>query len=76
LCLFTEGDHTRTRTVMTNKVGGLTAFTKLGVKCLSCKAVLSSNLTAIPGQESPVCSHCEGKIAEVYQREVCVFDIA
>lgn len=34
------GDHTRTKTVMTSKVGGLSSFTKKRSTCIGCKTPL------------------------------------
>lgn len=38
--ILSGGEHTRTKTVVTSKVGGLAAFTKKKSKCIGCKAVL------------------------------------
>ena len=43
LLMFTEGDHTRTKTVVTAKVGGLMAFTTKKVSCIGCKVPLDHN---------------------------------
>jgi DNA polymerase delta subunit 1 len=62
LLVCSEGDHTRTRTVLHSKVGGLMAFTTKRHTCLGCKAVLPD--------ERAVCEHCASKTTDIYQREV------
>jgi len=37
-----DGDHTRVKTVVMSKVGGLAAFTKKRVTCVGCRAALDS----------------------------------
>lgn len=39
-CLPTDGDHTRVKTVIMSKVGGLVAFTKKKVTCIGCRSAL------------------------------------
>ena len=34
-----RGDHTRTKTVVTSKVGALAAFTRKKVTCIGCKVI-------------------------------------
>ncbi|XP_064601473.1 DNA polymerase delta catalytic subunit-like [Liolophura sinensis] len=58
-----RGEHTRTKTVVTSKVGGLAAFTKKKSKCIGCKAVLEVEGDA-------VCKYCRPKESELYQKEV------
>lgn len=41
--LFLEGDHTRCKTVLTSKVGGLMAFAQKRSTCIGCKAVLKTD---------------------------------
>ena len=36
-----DGDHTRTKTVVHSKIGGLAAFTKKRETCLGCKTPLN-----------------------------------
>jgi DNA polymerase delta subunit 1 len=48
------GEHTRTRTVMTSKVGALAAFTKKKMTCIGCKVPLAVETDA-------VCPHCKPK---------------
>lgn len=38
-----EGDHTRCKTVLTSKVGGLMAFAQKRSTCIGCRAVLKTN---------------------------------
>ena len=58
-----KGDHTRTKTLVTSKVGALAAFTKKRATCVGCKAVLKDENVA-------VCPHCKSKESEIYQREM------
>lgn len=58
-----RGDHTRTKTFVMSKVGGLSAFTKKKSTCIGCKAVLDNN--------NAVCKHCKVKESEIYQKEIC-----
>nr|BAO20824.1 DNA polymerase delta catalytic subunit [Thereuonema tuberculata] len=58
-----KGDHTRTKIVVTSKVGALSAFTKKRAACIGCKAVLENN-------DAAVCKHCKVKESEIFQREV------
>lgn len=41
--LFLEGDHTRTKTKVTAKVGGLMAFTKKKSSCIGCRVPLDND---------------------------------
>nr|BAJ78733.1 DNA polymerase delta catalytic subunit [Lepidocampa weberi] len=56
-----RGDHTRTKIVVTSKVGAMAAFTRRRAACIGCKAMLKDERDA-------VCPHC--KEGEVYQREI------
>uniref|UniRef100_A0A1B0B962 DNA polymerase n=1 Tax=Glossina palpalis gambiensis TaxID=67801 RepID=A0A1B0B962_9MUSC len=60
-----KGEHTRTRTVVTSKVGGLAGFMTKKSSCLGCKALLPKNY-----ENSALCPHCEPKIGELYMTEV------
>nr|XP_018906217.1 PREDICTED: DNA polymerase delta catalytic subunit isoform X1 [Bemisia tabaci] len=60
-----RGDHTRTKTVVTSKVGALAAFTKKKETCLGCRAVLPSNL-----EKQALCVHCSKTEALFYQEEM------
>nr|BAJ78732.1 DNA polymerase delta catalytic subunit [Metriocampa sp. 44] len=56
-----RGDHTRTKIVVTSKVGAMAAFTRRRAACIGCRAILKD-------ENDACCAHCaEG---EVYQREV------
>ncbi|CAI4231555.1 unnamed protein product [Auanema sp. JU1783] len=61
--ILTEGEHTRVRTVVQSKVGGLAAFTKKASTCLGCKSVLKD-------QKAAVCDHCKPKVGEIYANRV------
>ncbi|KAJ8299468.1 hypothetical protein KUTeg_023528 [Tegillarca granosa] len=58
-----RGDHTRTKTVVTSKVGGLMAFTQKKDKCVGCKTTLQENGIA-------VCKYCKPKESEIFQKEI------
>lgn len=62
-----RGDHTRVKTVVTSKVGGLMAFTKKRETCIGCRAVLD--------QEGAVCKHCKSRESQIYQKEVSHLNI-
>ncbi|CAH1787413.1 unnamed protein product [Owenia fusiformis] len=62
-----KGDHTRTKTIVTSKVGGLAAFAKKRETCIGCKAVLDNNST------DAVCKYCKPKESGLYQKEVAHF---
>ncbi|XP_076387729.1 DNA polymerase delta 1, catalytic subunit isoform X3 [Megachile rotundata] len=63
--LLLKGDHTRTKSVATSRVGALSAFTRKKEVCLGCKAVL------VPEREKmALCAYCEPKEAEFYQTEL------
>lgn len=40
---LSEGDHTRCKTVLTSKIGGLMAFAQKRSTCIGCKAVLKTD---------------------------------
>ncbi|XP_046394149.1 DNA polymerase delta catalytic subunit [Ischnura elegans] len=62
--ILLRGEHTRTKAVVTSKVGALSAFTQRRETCLGCKAVL-------PAQHvGPVCVHCTARKAEIYMTEL------
>ncbi|XP_028669368.1 DNA polymerase delta catalytic subunit [Erpetoichthys calabaricus] len=56
-----KGDHTRCKTVLTSKVGGLMAFAKKRSTCIGCKAVLNN--------DGAVCTYCRNRESELYQKE-------
>ncbi|XP_067005880.1 DNA polymerase delta catalytic subunit isoform X2 [Anabrus simplex] len=60
--LLLRGDHTRSKTVVTSKVGALSAFTQRKETCLGCKAVLKDS--------SALCAHCSKDEARIYQQEL------
>ncbi|XP_043474062.1 DNA polymerase delta catalytic subunit isoform X1 [Leptopilina heterotoma] len=62
--LLLKGEHTRTKTVATSRVGALVAFTKKKEVCLGCKAVLT------PDREKlALCKFCEEKEGEFFEKE-------
>lgn len=65
--LLLKGDHTRTKSVATSRVGALSAFTRKKEVCLGCKAVLASER-----EKMALCVHCESKEAEFFQTELYV----
>ena len=65
--LLLKGDHTRTKSVATSRVGALSAFTRKKEVCLGCKAVLAPER-----EKMALCTHCEPKEAEVFQTELYV----
>ncbi|KAF6018928.1 POLD1 [Bugula neritina] len=60
-----HGDHTRVKTVVMSKVGGLAAFTKKRVTCVGCRAALDSK-----DESQAVCPYCKAKESEIYQKEI------
>lgn len=64
--ILLRGDHTRTKAVVTSRVGALSAFTRRKETCLGCKAVLSEVGT-------PLCKHCAPDEARLYQQELARF---
>lgn len=63
--LLLKGDHTRTKSVGTSRVGALSAFTRKKEVCLGCKAVLKPER-----EKMAVCEYCEPKEAVFYQTEL------
>ncbi|PRD29445.1 UNVERIFIED_CONTAM: Pold1 [Trichonephila clavipes] len=57
------GDHTRTKIVVTSKIGALTAFTKKKATCVGCRSLLDR-------EDEAVCAHCKPKESEIYQTEI------
>jgi len=57
-----HGEHTRTRSVVTSKIGGLAGFTTRKSTCVGCKTVLPD--------DRAVCKFCKPKESDFYQREV------
>lgn len=64
--ILLRGDHTRTKAVVTSRVGALSAFTQRKETCLGCKAVLSESGT-------PLCKHCIPNEGRLYQQELARF---
>nr|XP_023015999.1 DNA polymerase delta catalytic subunit [Leptinotarsa decemlineata] len=63
--ILLRGEHTRSRTMVTSKVGALAAFTKKKEVCIGCKAVLPKGY-----ENEAVCAHCKSKEAALYQQEL------
>uniref|UniRef100_A0ABM5GSA5 DNA polymerase n=2 Tax=Pogona vitticeps TaxID=103695 RepID=A0ABM5GSA5_9SAUR len=60
--ILLKGEHTRCKTVLTAKVGGLLAFATKKSTCIGCRAVLNHH--------GAVCKFCLGRQSELYQKEV------
>lgn len=67
IIIFSEGEHTRSRSIMTSKVGGLAGFIKKKEACLGCKALLSAEY-----EHRALCSHCEKDGSNYFQREMSI----
>ncbi|XP_043268576.1 DNA polymerase delta catalytic subunit isoform X2 [Venturia canescens] len=63
--LLLKGEHTRTKTVVTSRVGALAAFTRKKEACIGCRAVLSADR-----EKMALCKFCETKEVEFYQKEL------
>ncbi|XP_034948742.1 DNA polymerase delta catalytic subunit [Chelonus insularis] len=63
--MLLKGEHTRTRSVVTSKVGALAAFTKKKEVCIGCKSVLPADR-----EKMALCAYCENKEIEIYQNEL------
>uniref|UniRef100_A0A8C1RL41 DNA polymerase n=1 Tax=Cyprinus carpio TaxID=7962 RepID=A0A8C1RL41_CYPCA len=57
-----KGDHTRCKTVLTSRVGGLMAFAQKRSTCIGCRAVLKT--------DGAVCDFCKKRESELYQKEI------
>lgn len=57
-----KGDHTRCKTVLTSRIGGLMAFAQKRSTCIGCRAVLKTDVA--------VCDFCKKKESELYQKEI------
>ncbi|KAF7284558.1 hypothetical protein GWI33_021941 [Rhynchophorus ferrugineus] len=64
--ILLRGEHTRTRTMVTSKVGALAAFTQKKETCMGCKSVLPKGY-----ENEAVCSYCKPKEAAIFQQELC-----
>ncbi|EDW18790.1 DNA polymerase delta catalytic subunit isoform X2 [Drosophila mojavensis] len=60
-----KGEHTRTRTVVTSKVGGLAGFMTKKASCIGCKSLMPKGY-----EDRALCPHCEPKMSELYQKEL------
>jgi len=63
--ILLKGEHTRTRTVVTSKVGGLAGFMTKKTACLGCKSLMPKGY-----EQACLCPHCEPRMSELYQKEV------
>ncbi|KAK2170976.1 hypothetical protein NP493_1118g00000 [Ridgeia piscesae] len=63
-----KGDHTRVKTMVTSKVGGLTAFTTKKETCIGCKTPLDQSGVA-------VCKHCRVRESDLYQKEISTLNV-
>lgn len=61
--ILLRGEHTRTKAMVTSKVGALAAFTKKKMTCIGCKVPLEVETDA-------VCKHCKDKEGEIYQKQI------
>ncbi|XP_068855408.1 DNA polymerase delta catalytic subunit-like [Aphelocoma coerulescens] len=57
-----QGEHTRCKTLLTAKAGGLSAFTSKRSSCVGCRALLPHH--------GAVCDFCRQRESELYQKEV------
>ncbi|KAE8594078.1 hypothetical protein XENTR_v10019439 [Xenopus tropicalis] len=60
--ILLKGEHTRCKTVLTAKVGGLMAFAKKRSTCIGCKATLN--------HDGAVCNYCKQRESELIQKEI------
>lgn len=65
--ILLKGDHTRTKTVVTSKVGAMAMFTQKMNQCLGCKTVLRKDDEK---QCKVTCKHCRPKKGELLQIEL------
>jgi len=65
--ILLKGDHTRTKTVVTSKVGALAMFTQKRNSCLGCKTLLRPEDEK---RSKAICPHCLSRESELYQAEV------
>ncbi|XP_011187824.1 DNA polymerase delta catalytic subunit [Zeugodacus cucurbitae] len=63
--ILLKGEHTRTRSVVTSKVGGLAGFMTKKSSCLGCRALMPNGY-----EKAALCPHCEPRMSELYQREI------
>lgn len=62
--LLLKGEHTRTKFMVTSKVGALAAFTKKKEKCIGCKTVMPND------SKKALCEHCTNKEGQLYISEI------
>ncbi|XP_059054186.1 DNA polymerase delta catalytic subunit [Achroia grisella] len=62
--LLLKGEHTRTKAMVTSKVGALAAFTKKKEKCIGCKSIMPNDAT------KALCNHCLDKEGQLYITEI------
>ncbi|KAL0841933.1 hypothetical protein ABMA28_014163 [Loxostege sticticalis] len=62
--LLLKGEHTRTKAMVTSKVGALAAFTKKKEKCIGCKVVMPNDT------KKALCNHCLEKEGPLYITEI------
>lgn len=62
--LLLKGEHTRTKAMVTSKVGALAAFTTKTEKCIGCKVVMPKDT------KKALCNHCMAKEGQLYITEV------
>ncbi|XP_045490957.1 DNA polymerase delta catalytic subunit [Colias croceus] len=62
--LLLKGEHTRTKAMVTSKVGALAAFTKKKEKCIGCKSVMPNDT------KRALCDHCLDKEGQLYITEI------
>lgn len=65
MVLIIGGEHTRTKTVVTSKVGALAAFTRKKETCLGCRSVLPAGY-----ENEALCAYCKPKESTLYQQEL------
>lgn len=62
--LLLKGEHTRTKAMVTSKVGALAAFTTKKEKCIGCKAIMPNDV------KKALCNHCIEKEGQLYITEI------
>jgi len=62
-----RGDHTRTKTVVTSRVGALAKFTNKRQTCIKCKVPLKD-------ENQATCDYCVGDENELFQNEMTRFN--
>ena len=61
--ILLRGDHTRTKVIVTSKVGALASFVKKSATCVGCRTVLKNDQDAL-------CQYCVPKETEIYMKEI------